>query len=230
MNKEGNVYTIIYASVMVILVALALAYTSEILRPRQAQNEAIDKIRQILTSLQMESTNVNAKELYDKVIVETYLVNSKGDRVDGNAFDTELTEEIRKPVNERKYPVFVADVNGSTKYVLSLYGAGLWGPLWGFVSLDDDKRTIYGASFGHAGETPGLGAEIDRPAFAREFVGKKIFNPQGQFTSVAIVKPGKTAQDKDYVDGISGGTITSQGVDAMLFSSLEAYEPFLTKE
>jgi NADH:ubiquinone oxidoreductase, Na(+)-translocating, C subunit len=230
MNKEGNVYTIIYASVMVILVALALAYTSEVLRPRQAQNEAIDKIRQILTSLQVESTNVNAKELYDKMIIETYLVNSKGDKVDGNAFDTELTEEIRKPVDERKYPVFVADINGSTKYVLSLYGAGLWGPLWGFVSLDDDKETIYGASFGHAGETPGLGAEIDKPAFAREFVGKKIFNLQGQFTSVAIVKPGKTAQDKDYVDGISGGTITSQGVDAMLFSSLEAYEPFLTKE
>ena len=215
---------------MVILVALALAYTSEALRPRQAQNEAIDKIRQILTSIRVESTNANAKELYDKLIIDAYLVNAQGNKIEGDAFATELTEEARKPVAERNYPVFVANIDGATKYILSLSGAGLWGPLWGFISLEEDKKTIYGASFGHAGETPGLGAEIDRPAFSGEFKGKKIFNPQGQFTSVAIVKPGKPAQDRDYVDGISGGTITSQGVDAMLFSSLEAYKPFLTNE
>lgn len=229
MNKESNVYTIIYASVMVILVALLLAFTSETFRPRQAQNEAVDKMRQILTSINVESTNANAKDLYEKMIVDSYLVNASGDKMDGNAFDTELVDELRKPVVERNYPVFVANIDGSTKYILELRGAGLWGPIWGFISLDDDKKTIFGASFGHSGETPGLGAEIDKPAFAKEFIGKKIFNPQGQFTSIAIVKPGKTAQDKDYVDGISGGTITSQGVDAMLFSSLEAYESFLTK-
>lgn len=230
MNKDSNTYTIIYASVMVILVALILAFTSEKLGPIQNENIAIDKMRQILTSLNVESTNANAKELYEKLIIDAYLVNARGERSDGDAFSTELVEELRKPVAERNYPVFVADIDGARKYILSLHGAGLWGPLWGFISLDDDKKIIYGASFGHAGETPGLGAEIDKPEFSKEFIGKKIFNPEGRFTSVAIVKPGKTAMGRDYVDGISGGTITSQGVDGMLYSSLEAYEPFLTNE
>lgn len=230
MNKDSNVYTIIYASVMVVLVALLLAYTSETLRPMQAKNEAVDKMRQILTSIKIESTNANAEELYNKLVVDSYLVNAQGEKMEGDAFGTELADEIRKPATERNYPVFVVNIDGAQKYILSLQGAGLWGPLWGFISVDDDKKTIYGASFGHAGETPGLGAEIDKPAFAKEFVGKRIFNTEGVFTSVAIVKPGKVAQGKDYVDGISGGTITSQGVDAMLFSSLEAYKPFLTKE
>lgn len=230
MNKDSNIYTIIYASVMVILVALLLAFTSQALRPMQSKNEAIDKMRQILSSINIISTNQNAEELYNTLIIDAFLVNSKGERVDGSAFDTELTNEMRKPALERTYPVFVASVNGSTKYILSLQGAGLWGPLWGFISLDEDEKTIYGASFGHAGETPGLGAEIDKPTFAQKFVGKRIFNKEGAFTSVAIVKPGQVAQGKDYVDGISGGTITSQGVDAMLYSSLEAYEPFLTQK
>lgn len=215
---------------MVVLVALVLAFASETLRPRQLQNEAVDKMRQILTSLHVESTNANAKELYDKMIVDAFLVDANGNKTQGDAFDTELTAELRKPLAERKYPVYVAKTEGAEKYILSLYGAGLWGPLWGYISLDVDKETIYGASFGHEGETPGLGAEIETQAFGDNFVGKKIFNAQKQFTSVAIVKPGKTVQDRDYVDGISGGTITSQGVETMLFSSLEVYKPFLTKE
>lgn len=230
MNKESNVYTMVYASIMVVLVALVLALTSEKLGPVQNENVAIDKIRQILTSLNIESTNANAKELYEKLIVDSYLVNAAGEKVEGSAFDTELPKELNKPAAERKYPVFVADMEGSVKYVLSLQGTGLWGPLWGYIALDDDKKSIYGASFGHAGETPGLGAEIDKPAFAKKFIGKKIIDPEGRFTSIAIVKPGKTAADKDYVDGISGGTITSQGVDAMLYSSLEVYEPFLMQK
>ena len=215
---------------MVILVALILAFTSESLRPLQSKNEAVDKMRQILTSLKVTSTNADAESVYNKLITDSYLVDSQGNKVDGNAFDTELVNELRKPASERKYPVFEANIDGNKKYVLSLRGAGLWGPVWGFISLDDDRNTVYGASFGHEGETPGLGAEIDKPAFSNEFVGKKIFNNSGKFTSIAIVKPGRTAQGQDYVDGISGGTITSQGVDAMLFSSLEAYEPFLIKK
>ena len=154
-------------------------------------------------------------------------MNSKGQRVEGDAFSTELVNEFRKPEDQRMYPVYIAQIEGQTKYILSLRGAGLWGPIWGYISLDDDKDTIYGAGFGHEGETPGLGAEIDTKTFSSRFIGKKIFNQSGQFTSVAVVKPGQVAQGQDYIDGISGGTITSQGVDAMLKSSLGAYEPFL---
>ncbi|MDR0681452.1 MAG: NADH:ubiquinone reductase (Na(+)-transporting) subunit C [Dysgonamonadaceae bacterium] len=229
MNKESNSYTLIYASVMVILVALALAFTSEALRPQQAKNEAIDKMSRILASLNIISNRTNVESEYRSVVVKAYLINKEGNQVEGNAFDVELADELYKPVEERRYPVFEALINGDKKYVLSLRGTGLWGPIWGYISLNNDKNTVYGASFGHEGETPGLGGEIDKPAFATEFSGKKIFNNTGKFTSIAIVKPGKTAQGQDYVDGISGGTITSRGVDAMLFSSLEFYVPFLTE-
>jgi len=230
MNKESNSYTLIYAIVIVVLVALLLAFTSQVLRPRQARNEAIDKIRQILVSINIASTNTDAEQLYKEYITDSYLVDCNGKKVEGDAFDAEWAAELTKPALERRYPVFEARIDGNTKYILSMRGAGLWGPIWGYISLDDDKNTVYGASFGHEGETPGLGAEIETPLFREEFTGKKFFNNEGKFTSIAIVKAGKTAQGQDYVDGISGGTITSQGVDAMLKASIGAYEPFLKQK
>jgi Na+-transporting NADH:ubiquinone oxidoreductase subunit C len=229
MNKENNTYILIYASVMVVLVALILAYVSDALHPQQAKNEAIDKMRQMLSALNMASDNGNAESLYHATITDSYLVNSEGEKIEGDAFEIDLAAELQKPLAERQYPVFETSVAGSKKYLLSLRGAGLWGPIWGFISLDEDKHTVFGASFGHEGETPGLGAEINKPSFAHQFPGKRIFDSVGRFTSIAIVKPGKTAEEKDYVDGISGGTITSRGVDAMLYASLEFYVPFLTK-
>ncbi|GHU67185.1 Na(+)-translocating NADH-quinone reductase subunit C [Bacteroidia bacterium] len=229
MNKEKNTYIIIYASIMVILVALLLAFTSEALRPQQSKNEAIDKMRQMLAALNIESTNKNAESLYKQTITDAYLVDNKGKKIEGDAFSVELKAELLKPENERQYPVFEASVNGEKKYLLALRGAGLWGPIWGFISLNEDKNTVFGASFGHEGETPGLGAEIEKHDFAKQFSGKHIFNNEHSFTSIAIVKPGKTADGKDYVDGISGGTITSRGVDAMLYESLKFYVPYLTK-
>lgn len=107
-------------------------------------------------------------------------------------------------------------------------GAGLWGAIWGYLAVEDDGSTIYGADFGHAGETPGLGAEIAQSAFGNQFVGKEIIK-NGNFLSVAVVKPGQTDSRRDYVDGISGGTITSQGVDKMLLNSVGEYENFLMK-
>jgi Na+-transporting NADH:ubiquinone oxidoreductase subunit C len=229
MNKESNSYTIIYAVVIVVLVALLLAFTSQILKTKQERNEAVDKMRQILASINIVSTNSDAEQLYNQYIVDAYLVDAQGNRTEGDAFETELTDELKKAEAERRYPVFEVMVDGNTKYILSMRGAGLWGPLWGFISLDSDRNTVYGAAFAHEGETPGLGAEIERPAFGKQFIGKQFFNSEGKFTSIAIVKAGKTAQGQDYVDGISGGTITSQGVDAMLKSSIGAYEPFLIK-
>lgn len=107
-----------------------------------------------------------------------------------------------------------------------MYGTGLWGPIWGYISFNDDKNTVYGTDFSHQGETPGLGAEIVTPAFSSQFIGKQIFK-NNDFKSIAIVKPGKTAQGQDYVDGISGGTITSNGVDHMIKNTLEHYVEFL---
>ena len=110
-----------------------------------------------------------------------------------------------------------------------MYGAGLWGPIWGYISVNADKNTVYGTDFSHASETPGLGAEITKPAFSTQFAGKQLFK-NGAFKSIAVVKKGKSAEGQDYVDGISGGTITSQGVDKMLLDCLSGYSKFLTSQ
>ena len=159
------------------------------------------------------------------MIKEAFLVNENGEKVEGDAF----AADVVKAAAEHQYPVFVANVDGQPKYIMALHGAGLWGPLWGYLSVDGDKNTVYGADFSHQGETPGLGAEISKPEFSNKFKGKKLFM-DGTFKSIAIVKPGKSVAGQDYVDGISGGTITSNGVGAMLFDSLSGYVKFLTSQ
>jgi Na+-transporting NADH:ubiquinone oxidoreductase subunit C len=223
MNRDSNVYTVVYASVMVLLVAVLLAFTSQSLRSFQKKNEDNDKRQQILRSINVDVKADVAETKYNELIEDAFLVNENGQKVDGDAF----AADAAKMFKEKKYPVFIAKVDGQTKYIMALYGAGLWGPLWGYIALNDDKNTVYGADFSHAGETPGLGAEITRTEFSGQFAGKKVFQG-GNFKSVAVVKPGKSAIGQDYVDGISGGTITSQGVDLMLFDSLNSYVNFLT--
>lgn len=219
MNRDSNVYTVVYASVMVLLVAVVLAFTSQSLRSFQQKNEENDKRQQILRSINVSVPANEAEAKYNELIKDAFLVNENGQKVEGDAFTAEPSQ----------HPVFVADVDGQTKYIMALYGAGLWGPIWGYLSVDSDKNTIFGADFSHAGETPGLGAEISKPGFSSEFKGKKLFI-NGEFKSVAIVKPGKSILGQDYVDGISGGTITSQGVNQMLYNSLSGYVKFLTSQ
>lgn len=211
---------------MVILVAVGLAFTSQQLKPTQKKNEDIDKMRQILRAINIASTDKDADKKYAEFISKTYVIDAKGTTIDGDAFGIEMVDEMDKAAADRHFPVYEAKVNGQTYYILALRGTGLWGPIWGYLSVKDDRNTVYGADFGHMGETPGLGAEIALPDFSSRFPGKTIFK-EGVFKSIAIVKPGKTAVGQDYVDGISGGTITSQGVNAMLLESLKGYEAFL---
>ncbi|MDE6397429.1 MAG: NADH:ubiquinone reductase (Na(+)-transporting) subunit C, partial [Muribaculaceae bacterium] len=133
-----------------------------------------------------------------------------------------------KDVAKRQLPVYICDLgNKGTKYILPVYGAGLWGPIWGYIALDSDGSTIYGAYFAHQGETPGLGAEIEKPAFSDQFDGKQMFK-NDQFLPVAVVKRGQKAPNgEDYVDAVSGGTITSKGVSQMLTDCLKPYEAYL---
>lgn len=107
---------------------------------------------------------------------------------------------------------------------------GLWGPIWGYVAFDDDGSTIYGAFFDHQGETPGLGAEITKPAFTGQFPGRQVFKGDN-FYPIEVVKAGQKplSPDVDYVDGISGGTITSKGVGAMFDNCLTPYRAWLEK-
>lgn len=220
-DRDSNVYTIVYASVMVVLVAVVLAFTSQSLRGLQKQNEDNDKRQQILRSINVNVPANEAEAKFNELIKESFLINANGEKT-GDAKEAFAGEK-------EGYPVFVATVDGQTKYIMSLHGTGLWGPIWGYISVNDDKNTVFGADFSHQGETPGLGAEIVKPAFSGQFAGKQVFK-DGAFKSIAVVKHGKTAEGQDYVDGISGGTITSQGVSKMLFNSLKGYEKFLTSK
>lgn len=232
MNKNSNTYTFIYASVMVILVAAALAFTNGALKEKQAKNSDMDKMTQILRSIKIEVGFDEAEELYNKTITSVYVIDSKGNvkTTDAKeAFLVTISKEVNKPVEDRLLPVYEALIEGQKKYILPVYGAGLWGPIWGYISLNEDKKTIFAASFSHQGETPGLGAEINTTGFQKQFESKEILKA-GIFKSIAVLKAGQTVEDMDAVDGISGGTITSKGLEAMLKNSLVAYEAFFNSK
>jgi Na+-transporting NADH:ubiquinone oxidoreductase subunit C len=214
---------------MVIIVALGLAFTHQALNERQTANVNIDKMQQILRSLNIDATAAEAQTKYDELVKNAYLINRDGTKIEGSegttpddpAFSTELDDEDADGL-----PVYEAEIDGSMKYILPMDGAGLWGPIWGYLAVEADGSTIFGAEFDHQGETPGLGAEIVTSSFKKQFIGKELIK-EGTFKSVAVVKPGQTTSNRDYVDGISGGTITSKGVDAMLLTSVGDYMDFL---
>ena len=229
MNKQSNVYTIIYSVVLVAIVGVVLSVVYQALRPKQIENIANDTKRQILAAALITPQNgESVSTLYSKYIIDSFIVNSQGQKVDGgqNPFDVNVSTEFKKPYDKRELPVFVCRTPAGTKYIVPVYGAGLWGPIWGYIALDGNCNTIYGAYFAHQGETPGLGAEIEKPAFRDQFEGKDIFNTQGEFESVKVVKNGQEPSDGAYVHAVSGGTITSQGVQKMLQESLKPYTAF----
>ena len=229
MNTNSNTYTIIYASVMVVIVAFVLAFTSAALKPAQTKNVELDKMKQILAALNVDTKGQDAEELYKKYVKSDEILNANGEIVSENGgFAIDMATEMSKPAAERQLPLYVCDVDGQTKYVIPLSGTGLWGPIWGYVGLNEDKDTVYGVYFSHASETPGLGAEISTPAFQKEFDGKKVMK-DGQI-ALAVEKNGKVADPAYQVDGISGGTITSKGVDDMIKSCLGQYNKFLTNK
>ncbi len=213
---------------MVIVVAAILSVAAMTLQPYQKKNVEINKKQNILTSVNIESSAKEAEALYEKYIIESFTINSKGETIEGvNAFKIDMKKELAKPLEERNLPVFISSLEDSKQYIIPVYGKGLWGPVWGYVSLKEDLSTVFGANFAHKGETPGLGAEIETTAFQKQFLGKQIFNEQGKFVSVTIMKGGTADPKSPYeVDGISGGTITGDGVDDMLKDCLSSYEPY----
>ncbi|WP_289053053.1 NADH:ubiquinone reductase (Na(+)-transporting) subunit C [Carboxylicivirga marina] len=230
MDRQGNTYTFLYASVMVIVVAAILAFLAQSLKPMQDKNAAVAKKMDILKSVQIESTAADAEVKFEKYIgSNAYVLNINGEKQSGvEAFTVDLAKEVKKSDAERAYPIYECKLdNGSVKYIIPVRGKGLWGPIWGYVSLNDDKNTVFGAIFGHKGETPGLGAEITTPMFQDPFKGKQLFDQGGSFASIEVVKQGQSQGDLHKVDGISGGTITSVGVGTMLEDCLVGYEKFL---
>ena len=232
MNTNSNVYTIVYASVMVIIVAFVLAFFSGSLKERQDLNVKLDKKKQILYSLNLDLQDKDPAALYQQYITQELIVNVNGDVVERKGgFDLDIkTELAKKDESSRLLPVYECNIDGETKYIFPLYGAGLWGPIWGYIALNDDMNTIYGATFDHQGETPGLGAEINTLQFQKQFAGKTIFDNSHKFVSVQVVKGGAGKDNPHAVDAISGGTITSTGLQEMIHNCFENYQAFFNQQ
>jgi len=190
LNTNSNVYTIIYACVLVIIVAFLLAFVASALKPTQDANVALDTKKQILSALNIRDlSNAEAEAMYDEVITS----------------------------GELDSPTLTASVDGEEKLVVAVKGAGLWGPLWGWVSINKDGQTVYGTFFNHESETAGLGARIKEQWFQDAFQGKQIF-ADGQ-VALGVYKTGKAPSGLSsdcYVDAVTGATLTSNGVNDMI--------------
>jgi len=230
MKQFSNKYIFIFSAVMVIAVAALLSMAATLLQPAQARNLEIEKKKNMLESINVTVTKANTEELYAKYIKESFVINSKGEPVDGvDAFTVVLKNEQKKPLEDQYLPVFRAVPDDGEKVtIIPVEGKGLWGPIYGYVSLKSDMNTIYGTNFDHKGETPGLGAEINTSAFESQFHDKKLFD-NDKFVSVQVIKGGAREDDIHGVDAISGGTITSKGLQKMLFDCIQKYNGYLLK-
>jgi Na+-transporting NADH:ubiquinone oxidoreductase subunit C len=231
-NKNDSRFTFLFATVMVVVVGVLLALAAIGLSPYQEKNVRVEKMQNILSSIGIKSEFEEAEKLFNQYIREQVVLNTKGEKVTGgvSAFDIDLKKELDKiktgDADKQLFPLFVVEKNGKLINIIPVRGKGLWGPIWGYIALEEDMNTVHGASFGHKGETPGLGAEINTEEFGNQFVGKKINDEAGKFVSVRVIKGGAAPNDPHGVDAISGGTVTSNGVTEMIRRTIANYVPY----
>ena len=235
MNRDSNTYTFLFATVMVLVVASALAFTASSLKDLQASNVRKEKMQNILATIGIETDREQAEKLYNQYITAEISLTASGEiDQEVKAFEIKLNNELKKPVDVQRFPLYEATVDGANYYIVPLRGAGLWNAIWGYIALKDDKNTIQGAVFDHTGETAGLGAEITQQWFQDRFVGEKVFDEQGNLVGINVSKTNNDPKDTDKndheVDAISGATITGDGVTAMIKERLTHYLPYLKGE
>ncbi len=233
--QESNLYTIFFALIMSLIVAGGLASIKQAWGPKQKANELLFNKTQILKSVMDVTKDTDVENIFNDQVTG-YLLDDKGNVVEENteaALQIDLKKEKKKSAADRKYPLYTfKSKDGQERYVIPTYGAGLWGWISAFVALDQDKNTVYGITFDHETETPGLGAKIkDDPGFYNDFKGEKIFDEEGNLVSISVHKGNNDPLNSDKsdheIDAISGATITGDGVSLMLKTDLADYEPFL---
>ncbi|EEX19427.1 NADH:ubiquinone reductase (Na(+)-transporting) subunit C [Prevotella veroralis] len=237
MKTNSNSYTITYSIILVLIVAFLLAFVFQALKPMQDANVQLDQQKQILFALNQDRnmTNEQAVELWKKIIIADDIINSDGKVVEaGKQGGVDAGFKLNsKDAKEGKLALFRCKVNGEVKYVIPVYGNGLWGPINGFIAINGDKKTIFGAYFNHESETAGLGAEIkDNADWQAKFKGKKLFTDDNN-QKIALSVEKKIEDPKTQVDAVTGATLTSNGVTEMFHSDkggLQPYVKFLTSK
>lgn len=243
-NKtNSNGYTFMFAIILVVVVAALLAFAATSLQPIQQKNVRQEKKQNILATVGVDSVEVDgqkvpltrdlADEFFDKYITESVALKEDGSVDDSvDAFEVDLAKELKKPVSDQIYPLYIANIEGSKYYIVPLRGKGLWDAIWGYISLKDDINTVKGAVFDHKGETPGLGAEITKDWFQQRFQDEKVFDGNGNLIGVSVAKGslGNGNKDDNRVDAISGATITGRGVSDMISERLKHYLPYFKQQ
>ena len=255
MDINKNSHTFGFAAIMVIIVAALLSLAAIVFKEPKDRNVELEKKQNILQSVGIDVSREQSELEYSTYIKKELVLNNRGEVVNKyktsyldsllminndesnelledinkqRAFSIDLSKEIKKDISEQKLPLYIAEVEGETKYIIPLRGKGLWGPIWGFISFNDDLNTVFAAVFDHKKETPGLGAEINQEGFQNPFKEKTIFEGV-EFISIEVIKSG-AENNIHAVNGISGGTITSNGVSDMIKERLEKYLPYFENQ
>tara|TARA_A200000113_G_scaffold127320_1_gene114598 strand:+ start:73 stop:813 length:741 start_codon:yes stop_codon:yes gene_type:complete len=233
MNRDSNAYTFGFAAAMVVVVASVLAFTASSLKDLQQENVRKEKMQNILATIGIEIDRDGAEVLFNEYITSQLALRNDGtvdESVDPFS-GIKLALELKKEPTQQRFPLYLADVEGASYYIIPLRGAGLWDAIWGYIALESDRNTIKGAVFDHKAETAGLGAEITQQWFMDRFVGEKVFGNDGKLVGISVSKTNNDPKDLDKndheVDAISGATITGDGVSDMIIERLTHYQPYL---
>jgi len=240
---HNNRYIITFVLIMTVVVAVVLAGLFTMLKSTHDKNQLLFNKRAVLTAIEPylekpvseygdeEIEAIFAADIDQKVIdMDGNLIDQAGMAAagykDGKAENVDNKKEKKKPEEERMLPLFIYEKDGEKLYITNVRGNGLWDEIWGNIALKEDLNTVVGVAFDHTGETPGLGAEIkDNPNFPASFEGKKIYDEDGNYMSISVMKGG--VKDPNHqVDGISGATITANGVTEMMVRGMKYYEPY----
>ncbi|MBK7525782.1 MAG: NADH:ubiquinone reductase (Na(+)-transporting) subunit C [Saprospiraceae bacterium] len=239
-------YIIKFTLIMTVIVSLVLSLLVSGLKGVHTENESVYNKKGILSAVSAQlgkdlntMTNTEVQEVFSSKITQK-VINMKGEELTpdqikkltgvSTAVEIDLGKENKKPVTDRVLPIFTFKDDKNKEYnILYVRGKGLWDEIWGYIAVDSDWDSIAGQAFDHKGETPGLGAEIkDNKSWFKQFTGRKLYDSNGNFKSVSVVKGGIKVADHQ-VDAISGATITGNGVDEMMKRGLMYYEPYILK-
>ncbi|NVK53882.1 MAG: Na(+)-translocating NADH-quinone reductase subunit C [Flavobacteriaceae bacterium] len=235
-RTESNLYTVLFATVMVIIVGALLAFFASALKPTINENKRIEKQQNILYAMGVNENDETSAifvskdkvgEEFSKYITKQIVIQGGKVTEDNKAYliDVKKEQTAEKEGKQRRLPLFIGERDGKTFYIAPIRGKGLWDAIWGFVAMDANM-VVKGAYFDHAGETAGLGSNIKQRFFMDDFIGEHL-KKDGKFVGIAISKSNNDPLNKDKtdneVDAIAGATITGDGVAAMIKSELRKY-------
>jgi Na+-transporting NADH:ubiquinone oxidoreductase subunit C len=231
-RTDSNSYTIIFSVIMVVVVGSLLAFFANFTKDLRVKNDQVKAQIDILSAIGVESDRSNATEMFTQYIKEQKVIAGTEVSDDEKAYLIDVKKEMdgAKKGNVQRLPLFVAEKDGKTLYILPVRGNGLWDAIWGYIAINDDLKTINGVYFDHKAETPGLGANITESFFTDDFKGEYLYDASGTFKGIEISKsngdPNNEDKTDNQVDAISGATITGNGVGAMINSGIRAYLPY----